>query len=87
MGASKSAISFIILAQALMVSLVELVLTIVAMSVVALAINLRYQISLISVNAAVIGWLILILVVTALVISLLSARKALLKRPINVIQQ
>lgn len=87
MGASKVAIGFIYVVLASMLSVTEFLLTVVLLSFVSVFINLYCQIGLITLNGAVIGWLILILVVMALLVSLLSSKKAIKQRPINVIQQ
>lgn len=85
MGASKVSISFIVLLQALVIGLVEFILSIISLTIIGAIINLKSYISLISITYQVVGWLILILILTALVISLLSSRKAITQRPINVI--
>lgn len=85
LGASKISISCIIMLQALALSLIELILSIIALAIIGAIINLKCNISLISITHQVVGWLILILIFTALVISICSSRKAIAQRPINII--
>lgn len=85
MGASKLSISSIVLTQTLVVALAEFILSLIALAIIGAIINLKCYISLISITYQVVGWLILILILTSLMISLLSSRKAIAQRPINVI--
>lgn len=86
MGASKLATIFIILLQSLIISVVEVIISIIALQIISIIINKNISISLMAINISTIGLLLLILVASALLISLISSRKAVLQKPINVIQ-
>ncbi len=85
-GSSKEEISFIIGLQALFISLIEFILTIIFLLISAYIFNKWSQISLLSLNISLVLYLLLILIIFALIVSLLASRKALLDRPINVIE-
>lgn len=86
MGASKLATIFIILLQSLIISVVEVIISLIALQIISIIINKNVSISLMAINISTIGLLLLILVASALLISLISSRKAVLQKPINVIQ-
>lgn len=87
MGASKMAISLIILLQALAISLFEYLITLIGLAIFTAVINQQVFISLLSINIATLGFLFLLLVVFALIVSILSSRKALMQKPINIIKE
>ncbi len=86
MGSSKEETIFIVGIQTLLVSLIEFISAIIGTLIFSLILNGYVQISLISLNINLVLILLLILVGFALIVSLLASRKALLGRPINIIE-
>ncbi len=87
MGASKMSISFIVVMQSLIVSLFEFVLALLGLLIIFLRLNAKIGIALFSISFSLIGILILMIVGSALVITVLSSRKAILGRPVNIIEE
>lgn len=86
MGASKWSISLIVLAQSFIIGLVEFVVSLSALGIFSAVVNAKVSISLFSVNVPTVLLLFLVLVIIALLVSLLSARRAILNRPTNVMK-
>ncbi len=87
MGASKMAISLIVVMQSLIVSLFEFILSLLGLLIIFLRLNAKIGIALFSISFSLIGILILMIVGSALVITVLSSRKAILGRPVNIIEE
>ena len=86
MGASKWSISMIVLLQSFAVGLAELVVSLIALGIFCAVVNAMASISLLYINAPTVLLLFLVLVIIALLVSLLSARKAILSRPTSVMK-
>ncbi len=86
MGSSKEETTFIVSLQTFFISLIEFIFAIVGVLVFSYIFNNVMKISLLNLNMLIILYLLLILIIFSLIVSLLASRKALLKRPINVIE-
>lgn len=86
-GASKAAISLIIVIQSLIISLIELILSLVSLAIISVIINSKVYMLLFTFSFSLIVSTLLLVVFSSIFISLLSSRKAMISKPINVIQQ
>lgn len=86
MGGSKPCIASIISLQSLIVSLVEMALSLIALGIIIPLINSKVQITLFSLSGTVLLSLFSLLVLIALAVSFLASRKALLGKTINIIE-
>lgn len=86
MGASKWSISSIVLTQSFIIGLVEFIVATICLAIFAAILNAKYSIAILALNIPTVLLLFLILVVIGLLVSLLSAKKAIIQKPKVIIQ-
>ena len=84
-GVSKISISLIILTQTFVISFIEFLLTILCLSVIFTMLNSYIKITLFILSFALVGTLFLVLIISSFIISILSSRKAINGRAVNII--
>lgn len=86
MGASKLCLALLVTIQSIIVSVVELILSLTALGIIIALINSQIRITLFVITPLSFFSLFALFVLTAIVVSILSSKKLLLEQPINVIE-